>query len=659
MMDRMAANCSALIRRLIVCALAVVLGGLPSAAQPRRSDSSSKVRVSAVAAAAQVTPGGDVPVAIIFDHEPGWHIHTNDPQVPPELGEAEYYIKTEIEIDETDAGSLRARLDHIQWPEPETIDVAFLGVPVRYAVFSGKAIAYLPVTVPEDAPLGVTKLDIRVTYQACDDTVCLFPVRGQTLNLEVEIVDADHLPKKAMTVNSAIFAGFPIEVWQRIRGGISPAETVAFDLFGASFDLDVSRGLGIALLLAVAMIGGLLLNLTPCVLPVIPIKIMALSQSAGNRLRCFQLGAVMTIGVIVFWLGLGIIVASIAGFSATNQLFQYPAFIIGVGIFIAVMAVGMCGFFFFQPPQFVYAINPNHETYFGSFIFGIMTAILSTPCTAPFMGAALGWATKQAPTISLSTFASIGFGMALPYLVLSAWPGLLQWMPRAGPASELIKQVMGLLMLAAAAYFIGVGVSGLSVDPPDPPSIQYWWAVVSFVVSAGAWLSWRTFQITPSRTNRFLFVGLGVLVVLGSVAGGVRLTDEGPIDWDYYTPERFQQALADGKVVVLKFTAEWCLNCKALEQSVFRDPAVVALFGQGHVIPMKVDLTGNNELGNQKLSEVGRLTIPLLVVFAPDGTETFKGDFYTVQQVQDAIVAAQALVFSNPHGPDQRVYFRY
>jgi thiol:disulfide interchange protein DsbD len=302
----------------------------------------------------------------------------------------------------------------------------------------------------------------------------------------------------------------------------------------------------------------------------------------------------------------------------------------------------MCGLFNIQLPQFVYRINPRHDSVAGSFGFGVMTAVLSTPCTAPFMGSAAAWAAGQHPATTLTTFAAIGSGMALPYLLLSIWPALVDRMPRTGPANVLIKQVMGLLLLAAAAYFIGVGLSGWWVDPPAPPSVAYWWPVMGLIAAAGVWMGIATWRITSSAAKRGVFVTLGVVMLAASVYGAVRLTDPGPIAWAYYTAQRFDGALRDGNVVVMDFTAEWCLNCKWLERNVLDDPRVTGALRGENVVPMKVDLTGNNEEGNRKLKEVGRLTIPLLVIFAPDGREVFKSDFYTADQVVRAIDAADS-----------------
>jgi thiol:disulfide interchange protein DsbD len=230
-------------------------------------------------------------------------------------------------------------------------------------------------------------------------------------------------------------------------------------------------------------------------------------------------------------------------------------------------------------------------------------------------------------------------------MVLSAFPRLVRKMPRTGPASQLIKEVMGLLMLATAAYFIGVGLSSMLNQPPDPPGQAYWWVVAAFVAAAGIWLAWRTLKIAHRPLNKVFFSGLGVLMAVGSVFLAVNFTERGPIPWQYYTPERFAEAKAAGKVVVMEFTAEWCLNCKTLEQTVLRDPRVVALLNDSRVVPMKVDLTGNNPAGNAMLKEAGRVTIPLLAVFNPDGEIVYKSDYYTVDQVVGAISDAGVVVY--------------
>ena len=161
-----------------------------------------------------------------------------------------------------------------------------------------------------------------------------------------------------------------------------------------------------------------------------------------------------------------------------------------------------------------------------------------------------------------------------------------------------------------------------------------------FSFAAGGWLAYRTLQIASGKKIRAFFTAFGILVIAFSAWGAVRLTYQGPIEWIYYTEKRFEAATNERKVIVMVFTAEWCLNCKAMEQGVLNNPKIIALFERDDIVPMKADITGNNPAGKAKLREVGNLTIPLLVIFAPDGKQVFKSDFYTVAQVQNAVTQA-------------------
>ena len=578
------------------------------------------IKIRTAWSADRARPGDTIILAIVADITKGFHINADARQIQPFEDFKPYPTRvTVVEAsDEVTAESPRY---------PPAIPVKVTYAAGDLMSFEGQTVIYLPVRLSESIAPGIQQFKLVFEYQACSDTYCLFPAK---INFEASLAVAE--PGAGVSqMNRELFAGF-------VQGPMAnAARQVNFDLFGLAFVIDVSSGLGMVLLLLTAALGGMLLNFTPCVLPLIPIKIISLSHVAQNRKQCFMLGLAMFGGVLAFWLVIGLLIALVSDFSATNQLFQYPAFTILVGIVIGSMATGMFGFFSVRLPNFIYLINPEQDTLKGSFGLGVLAAILSTPCTAPFMGAAAAWAATQPPASTLATFAAIGTGMALPYLVLSARPAWVEKMPKSGPASNLIKQIMGLFMLAAAMYFIGVGIAALMAEPPNPTTKMYWWPVMLFGVAAGGWLAYRTFKITAKAKLRLFYSGIGVMVVAGSVWGAVQLTDRGPIDWVYYTPERFAAASGENKVIAMVFTAEWCLNCKALEQGVFRDKRIAALFSNGDVVPMKVDITGQNPAGKAKLKEVGTLTIPLLVVFSPSGHQVFKSDFYTADQVIEAI----------------------
>ena len=568
----------------------------------------------------RVHPGSHVMLAVIFDIAKGFHINADKSQIIPVKDLILYPTKVQI-IKAPEAITAESP----RFPIAHQLKVEYSDEAMM--VFSGQAVIYLPMKIDESVKPGLLNLKIQIDYQACDARTCFLPRK----TIVKEILEVVYSDKELLEINKELFAGY-----KTAQAELS-SRAVVFDLFGWKFSVNVLSWFGKILLMLTAVIGGVLLNFTPCVLPIIPIKIISLSTAAENRKRCFILGLVMSFGILVFWLVLGMMVALVSGFTAANQLFQYPVFTILIGAIIAVMAVGMWGLLSFRLPGFICMINPSQDSLQGSFGLGILTAILSTPCTAPFMGAAAAWAATQNPVTTITTFAFIGSGMALPYLILSASPGLVKKMPKTGPASELIKQVMGLFMLAAAAYFIGIGLSVLLSNPPDPPGTLYWWVVMAFCAVAGGWLAYRTLRIASTKGQRVFFTALGFLMIAMSLFGGLRLTDSGPIDWINYTPERFNEAVKQRKIVVVDFTAEWCLNCKALEHGVLNTRKISHLFASDDIVPIKVDITGNNPSGKEKLKEVGSLTIPLLVIYASNKNIVFKSDFYTADQIVDVI----------------------
>ncbi|MGD8521176.1 MAG: cytochrome c biogenesis protein CcdA [Desulfobacterales bacterium] len=568
-------------------------------------------------------PGDSVVLALVVNIQKGYHINADRHQLKPMADFKPY--PTRLRIVEAHPG---LTIEAPRYPKAHAEKVDYTTSDLMS--FEGQFIIYLPMKLEENIPPGWVDLKMILEYQACSATYCLFPQKI-TLKEKIAVVQSKEPVSK---INQAIFSKFD-------QGSTTDlSHSVDFDLFGWSFSVDVQSGFGWFLLLITAAFGGLLLNFTPCVLPLIPIKIISLSHAAQNQRRCLTLGFAMFVGVIFFWLVLGILITLVSDFTATNQLFQYPLFTILVGVIIGTMALGMFGFFAVRLPNFIYMINPEQDSLLGSFGLGILAAILATPCTAPFMGAAAAWAATQPPLTALATFFTIGFGMALPYLILSASPRLVEKMPKTGPGSVLIKQVMGLFMLAAAAYFIGVGLSALFSNPPNPTSKLYWWPVMGFVAAGGIWLAYRTLRIAVKNAPKIIFTTLGVILIGLSSLGAISLTSKGPIDWVYYTPERVEELLKQDRVIVMVFTAEWCLNCRALEEGVLRHPEIIKLFESGAAVPVKVDITGNNPAGKAKLREAGNLTIPLLVIFSPNGNQVFKSDFYSVAQILKAVNTA-------------------
>lgn len=626
--------------------------GIPGLENPLLSEPErAHVEVSVITDRAAVIPGSELAIAVVFDMADKWHIWPNRVEFSEEavkvLGSGFEPHLTDVTLpDELPAWIEKADDRIVQWPEPHLVLTGSVSAePIEVPLWEGRVAVYIPVIVASDAPTGPASLEIGYYYQACDDTNCDQPVSGSaTLNFEIVSIEAaSTVEDEQADLRRETFADFDAAVaFQDLREGNITVEAVKFNVFGLQFEVDPTGFAGIALLVVLAFFGGMLLNLTPCVLPVIPIKILGLSAAAGNPARCFMLGLVMSLGVVAFWMAIGLSILFISGFDAISTLFQQPWFPIAVGVFIGAMGLGMLGLFAVRLPQAVYMINPSHESIHGSFLFGIMTAVLSTPCTAPFMGTAAAWAAEnQNPFFVLLTFGAIGTGMALPYLVLSANPKWVDRMPRTGPASELIKQTMGLLMFAVAAFFLGVGLAAVLQKPGQPPSQVHWWIVGVLAVAASLWVIVQTWKITKKPVRRMVVTFGALFFAAFSAAAVLRVTDPGPIDWVYYTPERYAEAEAKGDVIVLDFTAEWCLNCKTLEKISLHPERVAELLNSEGVTPMKADLTTKRAPGWERLLAEGSRTIPLLVIRGPGLDEPWRSEAYTSDQVIEAVREAR------------------
>lgn len=235
-----------------------------------------------------------------------------------------------------------------------------------------------------------------------------------------------------------------------------------FDVFGWKFTIDKGATL---IIFGIAFVAGFLMNFTPCVLPVIPIKILSLQAHAKEPARALLLGVVFSAGIVALYAGLGVLMAGLgAGVERMDWGQQFEKWWLNalIAAIILAMGIGMMGVFEIRLPMWLTAFNPQSDSAVGSFGMGVFTAVLSTPCTGPLLGATVAWTATQKPIVAFMTLIVMGLGMAAPYLVLVAFPGLLKKMPKSGPGSELLKQVMGLLMLAVGVWFGGTALAAFA-----------------------------------------------------------------------------------------------------------------------------------------------------------------------------------------------------
>lgn len=587
-------------------------------------------------------PGGQGVIAVVLTLNPGWHVNPNVPVVP----KAWDFVPIPTVVVAAKPQGLQ--FGQTQYPASHLIPWDFLGdgKPLKYGVYDDRAVFFVPVVISPDAS-GEASVELTLSFQACEK-VCL---PEQTVTKVVKFQVKKDAPAAA---KNPLFEGFDPTGFSTV-GVVAkpPAEAskgpqpLVFRFFGLSFSIEPQGLGGLALVTVIAFAGGLLMNLTPCVLPVLPLKVMSLTQGGKDRRVVLALGIVMALGVVAFWAGMGVIVAVSTSFKSVSQIMGYWPVTMGIGLFIAVMGAGMLGAFAVGLPDWVYNINAGHDSVRGSFMFGVLTALLAAPCVAPLWGTAAGWAAFQPPWVTLIVFASGGVGMALPYLVLAIKPQWLSRVPRTGPASDLLKQVLGLLMFAVAAFFVGSAALTLTREMPYLGPQLHWWGVAVFALVAGVWLLLRAPSVTKSAGGWATVFLVLILIPGGATWWAWQSTKVAKEDWEAsriwndYDPVAYEAAVKAGGVVVLDFTADWCFICKSLEHTVLSTSEARAALSQPGVKAFRADLSSKSAPGWKALHDLNEVGIPLLVVRGPGLDQPIKNNAYTSAWVVETLTKAK------------------
>ncbi len=383
-------------------------------------------------------------------------------------------------------------------------------------------------------------------------------------------------------------------------------------------------GLGKFLLLG--FVGGFILNLMPCVLPVISLKILGFINYAGkSRQHIFRSGLAFVAGIFVWFIVLALLLMLLK--NAGSQIgwavqFTNPYFVLAMSVVVFIFALNLFGVFEFTLPQSanrgVMTVTAG-EGNAASFFQGVFATILGTSCTAPVLGAAVGFALTQSNVVILLMFAAIAAGMGFPYLLLSAKPAWVKLLPRPGAWMERLKQFMGFPMLATLVFLLYV------LGEQRGPAAVIWTLCFLLFVGLACWMKGAFLVPTASTLSRALVLVLMLVLVLGGGNYFIRekfattkleSATSAPTDgWQAFTPEKLTAELAAGHAVFIDFTAAWCVTCKFNEKAVLETTSVREAFTQRGIVKLKADWTNADPAITKMLQKFGRPGVPLYVLY--------------------------------------------
>lgn len=406
-------------------------------------------------------------------------------------------------------------------------------------------------------------------------------------------------------------------------------------------------------ILLLAFAGGLILNLMPCVFPVLGIKIMGfVGQAGASRGKVVSHGLVFTAGVLIsFWILAGALLLLRSGGSQLGWGFQLqsPGFVLVLAILLFAFGLNMAGLFEFgQSAVGVGSELTGKSGFAGSFFSGVLATVVATPCAAPFLAPALGAALTLPPAGSILVFTVIALGLSVPYLLLSAFPALVQRLPRPGPWMESFKQFMSFLLFATVAYLLWV-LAGQLTETTGHSPFSFLKVLLSLVAVAFAlWVFGRWGTYHRKRPVRLVATGLSILFLGSGILAGLSATQpmaagQSTVTWEKWEPGKAEALATAGKVVYVDFTARWCVTCQTNKAAVFASSKVRDFIRQNDVALLKADWTNHDPTIGRALAAFNRSAVPFNLVYLPNSpAPVILPELLTPGIVLDALNASPA-----------------
>jgi len=595
------------------------------AARSELPGSSSKfVEVSSSIDGGPPNPGDTFALEVRLDIADGYRLVSNQPEKPSLVG-VDVFVERVPNV----------YWDKVEFPEPKRGSVAEHGT---IGAYDGTVTVRVPGEIDAEAE-GPLDLGGIVVFQPCNgDGHCHEPeaVRfAMGKSSEKERVGTGPQPGDIEGTESEVAATTRPDGKRGMPEGTETTEAAAPVEAGSGSALeDFFRGLGLPGLLLGCFLYGLFINATPCVLPLLSIKVLGFVQQAHeSRGRTLLLGLSFGAGVMLFFVILGLLAAQ-----GTNVL-QSPVAVIALGAIVLAMSLSMLGVYTLHVPQAATNLDASlqKEGLVTSFGKGSLAPVLGFACTGPLLAGAFGWATQQPPQIAIIAFLTAGLGMASPYMLLGANPNWLSFLPRPGNWMITFERIMGFLLLAMVIWLLHPLIYQIG-----PVGLEWTLGFLVFVGMA-CWI-WGKIDVSMPPARQWQLRGLAAAIVMISaglvygtiyplgpamerVAAARSARSETPKDWSDgipwkpWSPEAVEQTVRAGKPVFVDFTAAYCTQCKANKATATNTDIVRAKMKALGVVPFQADFTGGDKMIFAEMKRFGRPGPPMNLIYKPGDTE--------------------------------------
>ncbi|HSM22441.1 MAG TPA: thioredoxin family protein [Rubrivivax sp.] len=422
-----------------------------------------------------------------------------------------------------------------------------------------------------------------------------------------------------------------------------PSATSGEPLWATAPAAPAAAPIGFALALLFALGGGMLLNLMPCVFPVLSLKVMGFAAHTQDRRALLSGGLAYTVGVVLSFVALAALLLALrAGGEQLGWGFQLqsPGFVALLAALFTLIGLNLAGVFEFgnMLPSRWMAARARHPLV-DSLLTGVLAVAVASPCTAPFMGASLGLAVTLPTAQALAVFAALGVGMALPYLAASAWPPLARLLPRPGPWMASFKSLMAFPMFATVIWLVWVLGQQVGIDGA---------AALLATLLALAFVAWALSAPTLGPKARAGFGALSVLLLAATLAWALPSLRQDAIAaapaadarWQPWSTAAVADGLAQGRPVFVDFTAAWCVTCQFNKRTTLGDEGLLADFDARRVLMLRADWTRRDAAITAELARLGRNGVPVYALYDPASAQPrILSEILSVGEVREALAA--------------------